>query len=334
MGRGTLGPGIVVGKDLAYWALALRFAGALVVKQQFLPTMSESSGIPSAHWKPIFLGPDAERLSTLARAMPGAPAPSRRQGTHPRYSGCCCSHRFCNPHGGSPRPFYHRRESVPANHRKQDRAFYDSVHDAWLDALCSPDGVIQTDPAGFNQLSAHIKDWERPVAISSTGPFRLCFRIEEPIGRRESPTQRKWKNGMFAICFRLNHDPSLQIPAKEVWKAKTSLPNEEEFNAREYLLLSLGQASRICSHIEASLRTSTPAGYVLDATGAYEFLTQKALMLEQSGFGVMLPAWWTRKGTKLRLTARANVKAPGDAKRERPFPRADRSIRLGSGPGG
>jgi len=26
----------------------------------------------------------------------------------------------------------------------------------------------------------------------------------------------------------------------------------------------------------------------------------------------MLPAWWTRRGTKLRLTARANVKSPNE----------------------
>ena len=44
--------------------------------------------------------------------------------------------------------------------------------------------------------------------------------------------------------------------------------------------------------------------------GAYEFLTEKAQALEQVGFGVLLPAWWTRKGTKLRLTARADVTSP------------------------
>jgi len=29
----------------------------------------------------------------------------------------------------------------------------------------------------------------------------------------------------------------------------------------------------------------------------------------QAGFGALLPAWWTRRGTKLRLAARANVKS-------------------------
>jgi len=57
-------------------------------------------------------------------------------------------------------------------------------------------------------------------------------------------------------------------------------------------------------------KAQTPELLALDATGAHEFLTEKAAALEQAGFGVMLPAWWTRKGTKLRLTARANVQSP------------------------
>lgn len=49
---------------------------------------------------------------------------------------------------------------------------------------------------------------------------------------------------------------------------------------------------------------------ILDTTGAHEFLTQESVSLEQSGFGIMFPAWWTRRGTKLRLTAHAEVSSP------------------------
>ena len=91
---------------------------------------------------------------------------------------------------------------------------------------------------------------------------------------------------------------------------KTPVLKRVNFNAREYLLSALGQASGICPNIEASLKGSAPAGYHLDTSGAYEFLTQRAWALEQAGFGVLLPAWWTRKGTKLKLTARASVKSP------------------------
>ncbi len=37
IGKQILGSGIIVGKDLTFWAIALRFAGGLVAKQQFLP---------------------------------------------------------------------------------------------------------------------------------------------------------------------------------------------------------------------------------------------------------------------------------------------------------
>src|SRR5438132_932413 len=32
--------------------------------------------------------------------------------------------------------------------------------------------------------------------------------------------------------------------------------------------------------------------------------------LEQAGFGVLLPSWWTGKGTRLRLGVRAQVRSP------------------------
>ncbi len=56
------------------------------------------------------------------------------------------------------------------------------------------------------------------------------------------------------------------------------------------------------------MRQPDPAGYQLDVDGAHEFLTASAAALEQSGFRVMLPAWWTR--TSSRLSARATVKSP------------------------
>ncbi len=79
---------------------------------------------------------------------------------------------------------------------------------------------------------------------------------------------------------------------------------------REYLLGTLGQVTGICPQVETSLKTATPHGYALDTTGAYEFLTDKTQALELCGVRVLLPAWWTRKGTKLRLTAHAHVQSP------------------------
>ena len=56
VGRQTLGQGIIVGSDLSFWATAMRFAGALVAKQQFLPDVGEVDGVYFACWKPVFYG--------------------------------------------------------------------------------------------------------------------------------------------------------------------------------------------------------------------------------------------------------------------------------------
>ena len=45
------------------------------------------------------------------------------------------------------------------------------------------------------------------------------------------------------------------------------------------------------------------------AREAYEFLTERAADLSQAGFGMLLPGWWTRKGTKAYLKAQAKVQS-------------------------
>ena len=80
-------------------------------------------------------------------------------------------------------------------------------------------------------------------------------------------------------------------------------------NIRQFLLTSLGQAAGISPGIALSLEKPKPEGYELDTGEAYDFLTAKATALNQAGFGVLLPAWWTRRGTKAHLQTRAKVKS-------------------------
>ena len=301
-------PGVVIGKDLSFWTMALRFAAALVTKGEFLPDVGEMDGVSCAHWRPIFSGFDKKTLSKLGNSMPAvARALSRKATSLPCISPVSLLTSFINvivdylvrSAGGE--DFW---DVSAAQHRslKRRKTLY-SIHDQWLKALSSDDGRMEGKGAELLQLTTHLKDWIRPISLSISAPFRLCFRMEEPNDGND-----KWHVGYL---LQANHDPSLLIPAEEIWRGIENLPlTDEGFDFNEFLLFSLGQASRICPHIEASLRAAEPSGYKLDPVGAYEFLTQKALILEQSNFGVMLPAWWTRKGTKLRLTARANVKTP------------------------
>src|SRR5215813_6089495 len=320
VGKQILAPGIVIGNDLAFWAMTMRFAGALVARQQFLPALSSSEGEGEINyrscWKPVFTGPDSAVLAKLARVMPSAcRAFTRDAVSSPETPALSVLSDFVSEVVDH---LVRSPVSLPVkfrDERKKKSPAFDSVHDHWLYSLRSSDGRIEGEAKEFAQLSAQVHEWQRPITISTATPFRLCFRLEEPNADEESQENRSDGSEVWYVRYLLQaaRDPSLLIQTKDAWNVKGSKASPlawSEFNAREYLLSSLGQAAGICPRIEASLKTSAPGGYEIDATGAYEFLTDKALLLEQAGFGVLLPAWWTRKGTKLRLTARAAVKSP------------------------
>src|SRR5262249_43179947 len=73
-GRTTWGPGVVAGKTLSYWATVLRFAGALVARQQYLPgVVAEADGTTfEARWEPVLTGEARLQAERLARTMPHA----------------------------------------------------------------------------------------------------------------------------------------------------------------------------------------------------------------------------------------------------------------------
>ncbi len=324
VGKQTLAPGIVVGYDLRYWATAMRLGGALVARQQFLPGISERRGAYCARWEPLFLGPDADRLTKLAQAMPPvcrslaadrASAPDTPAATVlTEFLGEVVDHLVRSASAPPPMPGAVVGRRVTRSTRQARKSLqFDSLHDAWLHGLGSADGMLDGDPRALAEFAAQVRAWQRPVALGTAPPFRLCFRLDEP--GLETEEEFRPGPGVWQVRYLLQaaDDPSLLIPAGDAWRAKgqkARLLKRGAFNAREYLLSSLGQASGLCADIEASLKTAAPSGYGLDELGAFEFLSATAPGLEQAGFGVMLPAWWTRKGTKLRLAARAQVTPP------------------------
>ncbi len=320
-GKVTLAPGIIIGPDLAFWARALRFAGALVARQQYLPGLESPDGGFRAIWEPVVGGADRERLASLAREMPPVARALSRTGEGPAPEVPALplltailteivDHLVRSAGSGRPGAF-----PIYPGDRKRAPTI-GNLHDQWLHALESPAGTLAGDAAEMGQLARHIREWRRPIALSVSSPFRLCFRLEEPGGEREAPSGRlRAPDDPWSVRYLLQaqDDPSLLIPARDAWNPagrRVSALRPGDGNIREYLLSSLGQAASLCPHIERSLRASRPDGYALDATGAHEFLTERAAVLEQAGFGVMLPAWWTRRGTKLRLGVQARVKSP------------------------
>ena len=313
IGQQMLAPGILIGHDLAFWAAALRFAGALVTKQQFLPDLRKIEGAYVARWQPVFAGPDASRLAMLGKAMPQVcRALSRNNDAPPATPAASLLNHFLEETVD-----YLVRSALPSSPSRKPKTFA-SLHDQWLSALQTPGrGEMTGSEAELAALAEQVIEWRRPQDVSTAAPFRLCFRLEEPEADAEAePSRRRAKPAnSWHVRYLLQavDDPSLLVPVEKAWSAKgqqAALLKRGTFNAPHYLLAALGQAARISPRIEASLKTAAPGSYELDTAGAHEFLTEQAWLLEQAGFNVLLPAWWSRKGTKLRLSARAKVNSP------------------------
>ncbi|MBI4642858.1 MAG: DEAD/DEAH box helicase [Deltaproteobacteria bacterium] len=316
VGKELLAPGVIIGKDVAFWTVALRFAGSLTARQRFLPGLPDIGGTYYARWEPLLSGTDcgvAARLAALmprvCRALtPDAASPPVRPTAEvlADFVGRLVDQlvRFPAPTDLEPAKI---RRGRPA----RKISGFDSLHDQWLHALQAQDGLMSGDPGDLGQLRQQIQHWRRPVSVTATAPFRLCFRLEEPEeSTPASPGEEHW---FVRYLLQAAADPSLLIPVREAWNPKkhiATLLRPGEFHAKEYLLVSLGQSARLCPDIEAGLHTALPDGHSLNTRGAFAFLTEKAMLLEQAGFAVMLPAWWTGRGAKMRLSARGQVKSP------------------------
>ncbi|MPZ89804.1 MAG: hypothetical protein GEU81_17475, partial [Nitriliruptorales bacterium] len=104
-------------------------------------------------------------------------------------------------------------------------------------------------------------------------------------------------------------DPSLLVPAAQLWAGGDGLRRWLD-RPDELLLAELGRASTIYPELGTALRQARPNALDLDSDGAYDFLSTRAAALDQAGFGVLVPSWWSRR-RKLGLTASASPQQDG-----------------------
>ncbi|MGA0333032.1 MAG: DEAD/DEAH box helicase [Kiritimatiellia bacterium] len=324
VGKELLSSGVMGGNDLTFWTRVMRFAGGLVARQEYLPGLEKTtSGKMEAIWEPIFLGSDLDYLNELIEAMPHAcgcmqklDAPLELPKLYPatmvkglitqivdylaRYS-----------------IFTQQQSSWPKSFLEDPGTEFDSMHDHWLNALVTEEPMLPDSEEDLQELFRQVRQWRKPISLSTNTPFRLCLKLEEPKRLKEGEDSAKatWEVKFYLQSY---NDPGLLIPSEHVWSPtaeEAKVLNSELFDAKEFLLSSLGMASTICPRIEESLHQDAPVGYSLDTDGAYEFLTDRVLALEQAGFGTITPGWWTHQGSKQRLGTKAILKGTGNGKK-------------------
>ncbi len=293
-----LPPHLVLGDDLAFWSTVARFALELLAAQRYIPAI-EQVGTQNFHarWRPVFDRPqDASRLAQLLASMPPAA-------------------RACLPTGLKGEP-----DAPPAHRLLED--FLTTVVDAavrewrgpdwrpmrgddvavvWLNVLFSVDPTVEGPYFALSTLARAHKTWVRQLHVAGDVAFRVCLRLEVP-----ETTEEAWP---LDFLLQASDDPSLLLPAETVWKARgkaLTYLNRRFEEPQERLLTALGYASNIFRPLERSLHQNRPTAAHLNTEEAYAFLREAAPLLEQSGFGVLVPPWWNKRGSRLGARLQVN----------------------------
>jgi len=298
-----------LGASIRYLTAVAAFTRDLVGRGRVLPSIAPG---PSARWLPQLSGVDSARFIALRDAMPPV---------------CRAAQLEHAPEGRHPETVLRQALDVLIDATVRARMTEQSVRltpprrgrlavasaavDAWLTALVGSSS-FEADSGPLAVLVRQVDKWH--ASGVHEGPVRTCFRLRSPeqMDTNGEDPEPSWR---LEFLLQAVDDPSVQIPASQVWQAEGGVLQRWVEHPEELLLTHLGQASRLYPGLDAALRDAHPAGLDLDAAGAYEFLTH-ATLLEQSGFSVLLPSWWRRPAQlSLKMTT-ANISQPGSVTTE------------------
>ncbi|MBV9712067.1 MAG: DEAD/DEAH box helicase, partial [Ktedonobacteraceae bacterium] len=305
--------GMAFGSDLRFWIETARFCLELLTRQCFVPTLHEvvqgRTATCRANWE-IFLSPeDAERMQQLARQMPPicwACVPPEERNVSLLQN--IVQHFLNQSADAFVRGLLSSMSLLPARRNSRQSAI--TFQEQWVRALSSTDATFTAPGDAIKQFSTEVHNWLNHLQTVDTGAaFRTCFRLDPP--EEEDEQRMDWH---ISFHLQANDDRSLLVPAENVWTERSStltfLKRKFE-NPQERLLTDLGKASRLFPVIEESLKTAHPQRLELNTEQAYAFLRESAPLLEQSGFGVLVPPWWqkpnARVGVKLRVKPRVGT---------------------------
>jgi hypothetical protein len=166
--------------------------------------------------------------------------------------------------------------------------------------------------------AADAADAAGPVATAQTSPDGAA----NAAGQAQVAADPPWA---VELALQSTDDPSLLLPAADVWSGATaggwaaagiSRPEEE-------LLAGLGRASRLFPELDHELRSAAPASVRLDTEGAFRFLRQTGPLLSGAGFGVLMPDWVRKARLGLKITTRSRQAAGGGSAAQATFNMAD-----------
>lgn len=292
-------PDVRYGASVDYLAELAVFARELVERGRVLPQLRRDTHGAAACWRPVLQGRDVVAMTSLVSAMP--PVCRAEVGGHDPHE--LATSALDAMVDAAVRAALSPMDLLPPRRGRSKRH---RAVEAWLTALTCPDGRFDAEPDELDALAEALRPWD-DVGIGTVGPARATFRLSEvETENEETPAGSLWR---LEFLLQSTQDPSLLVPAEQAWNDDGSLRRWLD-RPQELLLTELGRASRIFPELVPALRTACPSGLELDADGAYRFLSGTAAVLDEAGFGVLLPSWWDRR-RKLGLVLSAYTPVDG-----------------------
>lgn len=305
----TLPPHLALGADAHYWHTATNLVLETLAQQKLLPVLAQADASGKtfhARWLPVLDGPhDGPRLARLLEAMPplcraetdrpeNAPTPRTVLDTFLNTMTDALARRW-----GAPAASLLSKGGVSGGK--------DTARD-WLASLFNAKPAVGGSAAQLGHLSQNYRLWQRNLHVAGDKTFRVAFRLEAPLQQAESAARKNWN---LHFMLQARDDPSLLVQAQQVWQTKGNALNalNHRFEQpQEKLLAGLGYASRLFEPLRAGLKTAKPAALPLSTDDAFKFLRESAPLLEASGFGVLVPPWWNKPGTRLGVRLKMSSK--------------------------
>ncbi len=309
---------IIPGSTLRFWSEAGGLALELLVRQRFVPGLYWDGNCPHARWQVLLDTEDIEdRVALLARSCPPACRAFRNGGDPPgslalvRDFLSTMVDAFVRHQAGSSDRLGEQHGEHRGGKREPERS--------WFSALASPDPRILGHGKQMAGFLRALDDWTGQLVTGVNGaPFRTCFRLEPPPGRSGSESKAgavdRWT---LSFHLQARDDRSVLVEAGQVWKTRSraaTFLKRQIRNPQEFLLRDLGRASKLFPALEKALAGPRPSGCDMSTEEAYRFLREGVPVLEQGGFGVLVPPWWQKPDGKLGV--RMDVKpasSPKDA---------------------
>ncbi|MEM7344010.1 MAG: DEAD/DEAH box helicase [Chloroflexota bacterium] len=302
--------GLSVGADLHYWRSVSDLVLELLAQQKILPTLARADVAGKsyhARWLPILDGPnDASRLEQLQQAMPPlcrAEIENVAEAPHPRH----LLDAFLNVMGD----MQMRRWGQLA---WQKRPFTETSN-LWLNALFTPDPTFTGSALQLIQFNRSYKAWLRTLHLAGDKHSRVAFRLQAPAQQQSS--RKKSQSWTLHFALQARNDPSLLVPANQIWQTKGNVLKslDQRFETpQETFLTGLGYAARLFDPLKPTLKSAKPKTLKLSTQAAFDFLRDAAPLLESSGFGVLVPPWWNKAGTRLGVRLNMSSQSKQDVK--------------------